>query len=281
MKKTVWMAALLFWTLGASAQAPLMESEEMAVVADSTQLDEASTLLRRGERNGELVLAFGGQHITLGEARQSKKGEESTLVSVGRHQLSIGLTAIELGFSLLPNLSYADYAPHEEGFMDLQVEKSVHVGFRILDYELFLNRKQNLSLVTGLNFSWDNYRFYNDWSLEKVDDRIEPVPLEGKKKSKLTTVQTGIHLGLKLRPARHVELTAFGWAELMDDAYTKTTKPKEKTDMRGLNHLRFGVQATATYHNLGVYVKYNLTPLFRSNLGPKCYPISVGFAWGF
>lgn len=274
--------ALLVWGLTATAQEPLLTIDESATGVDSLQLQQASEMLRRGEQRGELVLSFGGQHITLGEAKEKKRHViADSSIEIKRHRFSLGFTGIELGSSLLSGLSYAAYDPAVEGFMDQRVGKSFHIGWRLFDVEFFLNRAQNLSLITGLNFSCDDYCFYSDWSIEKVGNRIEPIALEGKKKSKLTTHQMGIPLGLKYRPARKVELTAFLFGELMYYGYTKVKKPKQKTEMRGLNTLRYGVQATATYHNWGVYVKYNLSPLFRSGIGPECYPLSVGIAWGF
>lgn len=274
--------ALLVWGLTATAQEPLLTIDESATGVDSLQLQQASEMLRRGEQRGELVLSFGGQHITLGEAKEKKRHViADSSIEIKRHRFSLGFTGIELGSSLLSGLSYAAYDPAVEGFMDQRIGKSFHIGWRLFDVEFFLNRAQNLSLITGLNFSSDDYCFYSDWSIEKVGNRIEPIALEGKKKSKLTTHQMGIPLGLKYRPARKVELTAFLFGELMYYGYTKVKKPKLKTEMRGLNTLRYGIQATATYHNWGVYVKYNLSPLFRSGIGPECYPLSVGIAWGF
>lgn len=274
--------ALLVWGITATAQEPLLTIDESATGVDSLQLQQASEMLRRGEQRGELVLSFGGQHITLGEAKEKKRHViADSSIEIKRHRFSLGFTGIELGSSLLSGLSYAAYDPAVEGFMDQRVGKSFHIGWRLFDVEFFLNRAQNLSLITGLNFSCDDYCFYSDWSIEKVGNRIEPIALEGKKKSKLTTHQMGIPLGLKYRPARKVELTAFLFGELMYYGYTKVKKPKLKTEMRGLNTLRYGIQATATYHNWGVYVKYNFTPLFRSGIGPECNPLSVGIAWGF
>ena len=282
MKRFGMIIALLVWGITAMAQEPLLTIDETSTGVDSLQLQQASEMLRRGEKDGELVLAIGGQHITLGAAKEGKKHViADSSIEIKRHRFSLGITGVEFGYSLLSGLSYAAYDPAVEGFMDQRVEKSIHFGWRLFDMEFFLNRAQNLSLITGLNFSCDDYCFYNTWSIEKVGNRIEPIALEGKKKSKLTTYQMGIPLGLKYRPARKVELTAFLFGELMYHGYTKVKKPKEKVDMRGLNTLRYGIQATATYHNLGVYVKYNFTPLFRSGIGPECYPLSVGIAWGF
>lgn len=129
--------------------------------------------------------------------------------------------------------------------------------------------------------SFDNYRFDNRWSIAKVDGRIEPVALEGKRKSKLATTQFGLPIGLTFTPARRLRVSALAFGELVVNAHTKTKKPKQKKTLTGLNDFRFGLQGAVTYREVGFYVKYSLTPMFRSGTGPKCYPLSVGLAWGF
>lgn len=280
--RVMWAAMLLFTITSLQAQENVLTLDNTTTEMDSLQIQQASELLRSEGKNGELVLAIGGQQITLGKATNSSNvAVNASERAASRHQFSFGIMAFEFGYSLLPDLSYEGYSPMEEGFMDLRTGNSGHLGWRVLDMEFFLNRSQNLSLVTGFNWSNDFYRFHNEWSIEKVGDRIEPVAMVDKKKSKLITTQLGIPLGLKYRPARQVELTAFLFGEVVVNAHTMVKKPKEQVDMRGLNTLRYGVQATATYHNIGFYVKYTCTPLFRPNIGPKCHPLSIGLAWGF
>ena len=252
----------------------------MSVQAHAQSISSADTLLQRGDNRGELVLAVGGQQITLGSA-SSQKVHVRGMVEVQNRAVKIGLGAVEFGFSLLASVDYGAYLPEEQGFLDQRVGKSIHVGFRPLDLEFRLNRAATLSLVTGISFSVDNYRLDNAWSLAKVDGRIEPLLLEGMKKSKFTTAQFGLPIGVKYCPARKVEFTAFAFGEVVYNAHTKVAKPKDKARLHGVNDLRFGVQATATYRNVGLYIKYSLTPMFRSGVGPKCYPLSVGLAWGF
>ncbi len=269
MKRWLWMLLTVLTVGRLAAQEP-----------DSVAIERANDLLQRGEKSGELVLAVGGQRITLGSA-SGIKSSDGVKVEVSRNHMAFGLSAIEFGFSLLSGVNYAAFSPSEHGFMDQQVGKSIHIGWRVFDLEIGLNRSQNLSLVTGVSVAWDNYRFDPQWSLAKVDNSILPVALEERGKSKLTTGQFGLPIGLKYRPARKVELSLFAYGELVYDSYTKVTKPKEKHDLRGVNEFRVGVQATATYRNIGVYFKHSLTPMFESGVGPRCYPVSVGFAWGF
>lgn len=283
MKKMwMWAVALL---MVATAEAQERKTDEKKTVtvetADSTATDEAEQMLRRGDRKGELVLAVGSQQITLGATKEPRtKG----LVEVrgSKNNWEFGWGAIEIGYSLLTSIDYDGYTPAEHGYLDQQMPGSVHIGWRVFNAEFSLNRKGTISLATGLSVGWDNYRLNPAWTLDKVDGKIVPIALEeGKRKSKLVTTYWGLCLGMKFYPARHLELSVFGYGELITDAWTKVTKPKEKHDMQGLNTFQFGVEATITYRQYGIFFKHSVTPLFKTDVGPKCFPYSVGVAWGF
>lgn len=266
-----------------AATGAVAAAAQPTVAADTTALPDAANLLRRGDRKGELLLAIGGHNITLGRAASDRHNRTrvTTPIEINPRYVAFGLGAVEFGFSLLTDPSYAAYAPEENGFLDQRVGKSIHIGFRPLALEVALNRSRTVSLVTGLTLSFDNYRFDNCWSIAKVDGRIEPVALEGKRKSKLATTQFGLPIGLTFTPARRLRVSALAFGELVVNAHTKTKKPKQKKTLTGLNDFRFGLQGAVTYREVGFYVKYSLTPMFRSGTGPKCYPLSVGLAWGF
>ena len=266
-----------------TAAAQPIAATHPTAAADTAALPDAANLLRRGDRKGELLLAIGGHNITLGRAASDRHNRTrvTTPIEINQRYVAFGLGAVEFGFSLLTDPSYAAYAPEENGFLDQRVGKSIHIGFRPLALEVALNRSRTVSLVTGLTLSFDNYRFDNRWSIAKVDGRIEPVALEGKRKSKLATTQFGLPIGLTFTPARRLRVSALSFGELVVNAHTKTKKPKQKKTLTGLNDFRFGLQGAVTYREVGFYVKYSLTPMFRSGTGPKCYPLSVGLAWGF
>lgn len=244
--------------------------------------EQQESILSRGAERGELVLTVGSQQITLGSASSKQRAEGNATVKVKKNRIAFGLSAFELGYSLLTSIDYAGFAPEEHGFMDQRIGKSFHVGWRVLELEVGLNRFRSVNFVTGVSVSFDNYRFDPAWSLEKLDGVIRPVALDvGKKKSKMATTAIGLPVGVKFRPARKVELSLLGYAELITNARTKVKKPKVKNELHGLNEVRFGVEAVASWKNIGIYYKHSFTPLFESGVGPKCYPISVGIAWGF
>lgn len=281
MKKPLLFFAALF--LGVATFAQTTDTLKSAGAATPIDTEQENAILSRGSQRGELVLSVGSQQITLGSASSQKRMEQhSAAISVKGNRIAFGLSAFELGFSLLTSIDYGGFTPNEHGFMDQKVGKSIHVGWRVFDLQLALNRTGSVAFVTGISVGWDNYRFDPCWSIEKVDGKIRPLALEaGYKKSKLATSYIGLPVGLKFRPARKIELSVMGYGELVTDAWTKVAKPKSKHDLRGVNEFRFGVEVSATYKKLGVYYKHSFTPLFESGVGPKCYPISVGFAWGF
>lgn len=283
MKKMGFLLLALLMGVTAMAQTESEQKREQPLLgaSDSLQYEEMSTVLRRGEKRGELVLAVGGQEITLG-APSNRRVKSRSMVEIKKTHFAFGLSACEFGFSLLSSIDYGGFAPSEEGFMDQKVGKSIHFGWRVLSLDVQLNRARTISLSTGLSVSWDNYRFDPVWSLDRVDGKIVPVAMEKEmKKSKLATCQLGVPIGIRFVPMRRMELSIYGYGELVTDAWVKVAKPKTKHDLTGLNDFRFGVQVVATYHNVGIYYKQSFTPLFKSNVGPKCSPISVGIAWGF
>lgn len=280
MKKQLLLVAALFLGVATFAQtANSLQSDEASTPIDTEQ---ENSILSRGTERGELVLTVGSQQITLGSASSNQRVEGNSTVKVKNNRIAFGLSSFELGYSLLTSIDYGGFPPEEQGFMDQRIGKSFHVGWRVLELEVGLNRSRSVNFVTGISVSFDNYRFDPAWSLEKVDGVIRPVALEaGKKKSKMATTAIGLPVGLKFRPSRKVELSLFGYAELITNARTKVKKPKVKNELHGLNDVRFGVEAAATWKNIGIYYKHSFTPLFESGVGPKCYPISVGIAWGF
>ncbi len=283
--KKVWMwavALLMVATAEAQERQTKGQQEKTISLIDSTDADPTAQLLRRSENRGELVLAVGGQQITLGSPKKRGTVDTKSMLAVKKTHFAFGLSALEFGFSLLPSIDYAGFAPAEQGFMDQRVGKSIHFGWRVLGLDVQLNRTRTISFSTGLSVAWDNYRFDPVWSLDRVDGKIVPVALEQEmKKSKLATCQLGIPVGIRFVPMRHMELCLFGYGELVTDSWVKVAKPKTKHDITGLNDVRFGVQVVATYRNVGFFYKHSFTPLFKSDVGPKCYPISVGLAWGF
>ena len=82
MKKILFLAALLLTMHAATAQEPLLTIDDSSSGIDSTQLQQASELLRRGENKGELTLAIGSHSITIGEAKGGKNALTSSAVDV-------------------------------------------------------------------------------------------------------------------------------------------------------------------------------------------------------
>lgn len=279
MKQFTLLVALLFAVASVAAQEQPDTTKQNQPT--SPELGDPNELLHRGQR-GELVLSLGMHKITLGNPTFEKSAVDSVAeMDEKKRPVLCWLCAMEFGVSLLAHTSYTDYTPEQYGFLDQRVGKSFHFGFAPLRYQPALNRRGSLLLVSGITFAVDNYRFDDDVSIAREGNAIVPVALEGKSKSKLTTAQWGFDLGLEYHPTRKVKLLFCGFGEVLVNSHTKVKSPKEKARMHGLNDFRFGLKAAVSYGVLGVYCKYALTPMFDTDIAPKCYPVSVGLAFCF
>jgi len=70
------------------------------------------------------------------------------------------------------------------------------------------------------------------------------------------------------------------YAVMNADGSIKSTTVSEHlynaNGLSGVNPFRFGIGGAVSYRGFGVYVRYGITPLFRSSAGPTCHPLSFG-----
>ena len=142
--------------------------------------------------------------------------------------------------------------------------------------------RRKFSITTGLSYAVDNYRLSdNSITLAYRDGKVVPQRLDGKAdKSKLRTTSLGIPLHLAYQPVRHLTVSLSGYFDFTMGANSIYKRPKEKSSLSGVNDFRFGVGASVSYYNVGVYLRYGVTPLFKSSVGPKVHPLSIGLCIG-
>lgn len=272
MKKFLLCALCALCVTGVSAQ-------------DKTLAQTEAMRLSTGQKTGELLLEVGGYGITFGQGSFSQNlrsaNDSKSPRSVKPVRFGIGFGRMELGFSMLTTPDYKGYSPQEGDFMDLRVGKSTHFGFRFLNLSVALNRQRNLFFNTGIHLMCDNYTFSDNITLQKLDGRIVPVPLDRDyKKSKLATSSLGIPLQLTFIPARKLYVSALVYGDVVYNSHTKVKKPISKARLSGVNEWQCGAGATISYRGFGLYFKYGFTPLFRSGVGPKVHPLTVGLYFG-
>ena len=86
----------------------------------------------------------------------------------------------------------------------------------------------------------------------------------------------GFPLQFSCEPVRHLNIAVVGYCDFTVGVNSIYKKPKVKNGLSGVNPFRFGIGGAVSYRGFGVYVRYGITPLFRSSAGPTCHPLSFG-----
>ncbi|MDQ2179358.1 outer membrane beta-barrel protein [Marinifilum sp. D714] len=184
-----------------------------------------------------------------------------------------------------------DYTGYSYDFMELDMAKSIAVNLNFLQYDISLQKERNtIGLVTGLGLEWNNYRFDNDITLQKVNGVIQPLDLSVQhpdwniKKTKLTTLYLTVPLLMEFQipvkyKKRRVHMSAGVVGGLRLGSHTKIKhggdKDKDHDDFK-LKTLRYAAHARIGYRSLNFFATYGLTELFESGKGPDLTPFTVG-----
>jgi hypothetical protein len=200
-------------------------------------------------------------------------------------------SGVELGLNNYTTSRSSQVIPDPIDYMTLHSGKSVNFNVNFAQLNLGITR--HVGFVTGVGFTWNNYRFDGNNNIVKGDNGMIVMldPGEGLEKSKLTTLYMHIpflfefqipvsrnHLSIATGPIGAVKLASHS-KMLFEDKH----KVKSNSDFN-LNMLRYGATVRAGYSNFNLYGTYYLTPLFRSGDGPdgyNLYPFEVGIAFTF
>ncbi len=198
----------------------------------------------------------------------------------------------EMGLNNLSTEEFSLSLPASDHFMNLNTGKSWNVNINFLRYGLGLIGN-NVGIVTGLGFEFNDYRFDNNNTIMKDDNGMivegtYGLPLE---KSKFATAYLTAPLLLELQVPtgkhnKRLFLSGGVIGGLKIGSHTKVVykedgnrqKVKDRGDFN-LSPLRYGVTARIGYRALKVFANYYLTPLFEEGAGPELYPFSVGLVF--
>ena len=265
-KRLVFTGLFILLSLCASAQ-----------TADSTAADSLGRIgdvgtgpvtMRRAADGEGMILEVAGFGITLGQAAGGEKQQVKSYPRV----CGLFFDGVELGFNFLTGADYAGYPAEAGDFLDIKGGNSP-VGLSVA-----LDRKRRCEFSTGLRYTVDNYRLSdNSITLGREGGMIVPLPLDEKAdKSKLRITSLGIPLQFSFDPVRHLRVAVVGYCDFTLGSNAIYKKPKEKSSLSGVNPFRFGFGGSVSYRGFGLYVRYGVTPLFKSGAGPACHPVSFG-----
>ncbi len=116
-------------------------------------------------------------NVDVGSLNVTVVDGDTTLITVGRHTLSVSDNGdvkwgkckrkkfnghwggFELGINGYVTPDFNTNWKSEYDYLNLRYEKSIAVNLNIYEQNISLNKNKTIGLVTGLGFSWNNYRF--------------------------------------------------------------------------------------------------------------------------
>ena len=235
-------------------------------------VDSELVALRRGAGGDEVILEVAGFGLTLGQASGGNGKKIRPRMS------ALLCNGLELGFNALTGLDYSDYPAASEGFLDTRIGNSFHFSLTTIGLAVEMGRKRNFEFSTGLRYTVDNYRLTDaSITLARHEGMIVPVALDERAdKSKLRITSLGFPLQFTVEPVRRLRIALIGYCDFTLGSNAIYKRPKVREALSGVNVFRFGLGASVAYHRVGLYIRYGVTPLFKSGEGPVCRPLSFG-----
>lgn len=239
-----------------------------------------------------IVKTDGGQKITITESRTGSKiiSIRDTVITTSGYKTATNKRYRSFNDELVFDLGFVNYledgnsTPDQSGKpYGLNASKSVQVGFTYLHAWPITKR---FSLASGLNITWDNYRFEDNFKIVKGDSVRFEAPgndrIYDKSKMLVTTLNVPVQVRYHSKSGFRVMGGVFGGYRVFSHSkvkYTetgKTQRDKEQSNFY-LNNFNYGVRAEIGYNDVSLYGQYHVNPLF-SKRGPELNTFSVGLS---
>lgn len=272
-KRLVFTGIFILLTLCTSAQTA--DSTAVDSLRRIGTVDTGPVTMRRAADGDNMVLEVAGFGITIGPSTiQRSKMKAKAYPRV----CGLFFDGIEMGFNFLSGLDYAGYPAGTGDFLDMRGGNSFHFSVTPVGLNVDLGKKRKFAFSTGLRYTVDNYRLSdNSITLGRDGGMIVPVPLDEKAdKSKLRITSLGFPLQFSFDPVRHLRVAVVGYCDFTLGTNAIYKRPKVKNSISGVNAFQFSLGGSVSYRGFGLYVRYGLTPLFKSSAGPDCHSMSFG-----
>jgi hypothetical protein len=176
----------------------------------------------------------------------------------------------------------------ETRWLDLNTGKSWEWNLHFIQYSMPFSKKNGL--VTGMGIKCNNYHFDNNNNIMKdpvtgvIVPRYPP-PGISYSKSKLHTAYLTVPLLLEFQMGPEQKgFIAAGvigdlklWSSTRIKYYENGSKQREKVrNDFNLSPLRYHLTLRAGYRFIKLYANLSMVSLFKRNMGPEVYPVTVG-----
>lgn len=236
-----------------------------------------TSIVRIGKKDIKVIDHEGGTEIIWGKGKHKRHNS---------NKFEGHWEGLELGFNGLDKPDYGMYETKD--FMSLNQGKSGEIDLNFYELNIGLINSY-VGLVSGMGLSFNNYRFENPYTIERGINRTVPVLLgyDDLSKTKLAVSYLNVPILLEFQiPVNHHEDRIFvnagviGGVKIGSHTKVKHGDTKDK-DRSGFNLNQFKYEATARigFKDVGIFAKYNLSPLFQSDKGPVLTPFTIGISF--
>lgn len=173
------------------------------------------------------------------------------------------------------------------GSWEVLTPRSLELNFNIYQSELAVTSR--VGFITGVGLSYNDYRFANDITIDKIDGQIQVVPLAEEdypdlKKSKFSMIYLNIPLLLEfqLPHKRHTYLSfgIEGGLKLKEHTKIKYGKKKDKDyGSFNVNPLRYTGVVRLGIGDIRLFGRYSFSRLFKGSADPELHPFTVGISF--
>ena len=241
-----------------------------------------TTSIRIGRRNIEIIEGKSRTYVNVTKEEKWENGHK------WRKEFNGHWSGLQLGVNGLYDTDYSMYENPEDEFMDLNQSASLEVNINFVEYNISL-KDHRIGIVSGLGLSWNNYKFDNSLTIDKMEDGlIHPIDIEENnfKKSKLMVSYLTLPLMLEVQiPVNGHSNSLFISGGMVGGlnigSHTKVKNDHSKDKDRGsfnINPFKYSAIAQIGLRNFSLYATYSFSSLFKDGKGPEMYPFSIGLS---
>ena len=248
-----------------------------------------TTHVRIGRRTFKVIEGYNGTYVKVEKDKDRPKWS-------GR--FNPHWAGLEVGVNVMTNADYSVYnGEYDEfgDFMDLNVGKSLTWNLNIMEFA-FKNERKTFGVVTGLGFSFTDYVFNDQITVQKAGSPPIMVPVmlpndndgRGIKKSKLHVnyitaplmleVKTPLRMGSSRLYLAGGVIGSLYLGSHTKYKYYKGDKEKSKSGFN-INQWKYELTGRIGFGDFCVFANYSMTSLFKNGRGPEVYPLMIGISF--
>ncbi len=297
------MMAMNVWAQNDTTKVNMGKKNVVTVVEDGDRVEVAvgdgvevitddwgdTTHVRIGRRTFKVIDGYNGTYVKVEKDKDRPKWS-------GR--FNPHWAGLEVGMNVMTNADYSVYNGEygEFGdFMDLNVGKSLSWNLNIMEFA-FKNERKTFGVVTGLGFSFNDYVFNDQITIQKTGNPPITVPVQlpddsdgrGIKKSKLHVnyitaplmleVKTPLRMGSSRLYLAGGVIGSLYLSSHTKYKYYKGDKEKSKSGFN-VNQWKYELTGRIGFGDFCVFANYSMTSLFKDGRGPEVYPLMIGVSF--